>query len=248
MRCARYAHYYTPRSLSRLEPLGAVLAKGLATYRAEWGAIVGASAVVLVPTTALGAGADALLEDAVGRGDIATSVLALTAVGVAALGYYFLKGVLTHLVLSRREGRGRPGFRALARSLPYGTMIATDLMLALVVGVGVELLIVPGVILGTWFGLAPIVVEVEHRGPIDSLRRSRELVRGRFWEVAAILFLTLAGVALLSLPLKELAAVALPGDAGDPLEEGLGLLLAGILVKPLGAVTTVELTLDLIEA
>jgi hypothetical protein len=149
--------------------------------------------------------------------------------------------------LARREGATRPGFLGLARTLPYGSMIATDVMLALGVGIGVELLVVPGVIFGTWYSLAPIVVEFEDRGPIDSMRRSHDLVRGHFWVVAAILGLTLAGVALLSIPFKLLAGVIFPGGAGDPLEEGLGLLLAGIIVKPLGAVTAVELCLDLIR-
>ena len=230
----------------RLEPLRAVLAEGLATYREEWGAIVGVSALVLVPTTAFGTGADALLEIAVGKGKIAAGALALAAVLVAALGYYFLKGVLTHLVLSRRRGGERHGLARLARTLPYGPMIATDLVLAFGVGVGLELLVVPGVLFGTYFGLAPMIVEIERRGALDAMGRSRELVRGHFWLVAAILFLTLAGVALISVPLKVAAAALLPGDAGDPLQEALGLLAAGILVKPLGAVTSVELTLDLI--
>ena len=203
---------------------------------------------MLVPTTLLGELTDNSIEIVAGHTQIAAVVLALATILVSALGYYFLKGVLTHLVLSRRSGSDPPGLVALARTLPYAPMIATDLMLAFGVGVGLELLIVPGVIFGTRYGLAPILVEVEDLGAFGAMRRSRELVRGHFWIVATILFVTLGGVALLSLPLKALAAVVLPGGADDPLEEALGLLLAGILVKPIGAVTSVELTLDLMKA
>lgn len=208
--------------------------------------IVGVSALILVPTAVLATLADKVLEGAVGNGSVAFSILAVAAVAIAGLGYYFLKGVLAHIVVSHREGEAAPGLARLALRLPYATMIACDLILSAGVAIGIELLVVPGLLFGTYFGLAPIVVEVERRGPIDALRRSRELVRGNFWIVASVLFLTLAGVALLSLPLKLAAGAIFPGGAGDPFEEGLGLLLAGILVKPIGAVTSVELTLDLI--
>lgn len=203
---------------------------------------------MLVPTAALAALADQVLEGAVGNGNVAISILAVAAVAIAGLGYYFLKGVLAHIVVSRREGEAPPGLASIAPRLPYATMIACDLMLSAGFAIGIELLVVPGLLFGTYYGLAPVVVEVERRGPIASMRRSRELVRGNFWAVAAILAFTLGAVALLSLPLKALAAAIFPGGYGDPFEEGLGLLLAGILVKPIGAVASIELTLDLIAA
>ena len=226
----------------------ALAREGLATYRAHWQRILGVSALVLIPAAALAALADNLLETAFGNGDLADALLAVSGIGVASLGYYLLKGVLAHIVVSRRRGDAPRGLAEVAPHLPYVPMILTDLILAVGVGVGTELLIVPGVLFGAYFGLAPIVAEIEKRGTFSSLGRSRELVSGHFLTVATIMFVTLAGVYLLSLPLKELAAVALPGEKGDPLEEGMGLLLAGILIKPIGAVASIELTLDLIRA
>ena len=195
----------------------------------------------------LAAGADQLLEDAVGKGNVAGVVLAVAAIGVSALGYYFLKGVLAHVVVHHRQGRQPPTLAGVLPHVPFATLIAVDLTLAAAVGVGLELLIVPGILIGTWFALAPIVVEVEGLGFRASFRRSRDLVRGHFWLVFAVLGMTLLGVDLLSIPFKALGGAIFPGGAGDPFEEGFGLLLAGILVKPIGAVTTIELTLDLIE-
>ncbi|MDX6617190.1 MAG: hypothetical protein QOD60_2281 [Solirubrobacterales bacterium] len=226
-------------------PLSAVFRAGLATYRAHWQRIVGLSTLVLVPAAVLAAGADQLLEHAVGKGSIGTGILALAAIALASLGYYFLKGVLAHLVVDHREGRHPPGIAEVAATLPYGAMIVVDLSLAAAVGVGLELLILPGVLVGTYFGLAPILVEVEELGVRDAFRRSRDLVRGSFLLVFLVLFVTLVGTELLSLPLKALGGAIFPGGAGDPFEEGLGLLLAGIIVKPVGAITTIELTLDL---
>ncbi len=202
---------------------------------------------MLVPTAVLAAYADLLLEHAIGNGSVALGILAVAAVGVSALGYYFLKGVLAHLVMRDRDGRRPPQLLGLLPHLPYLTMAAVDISLALLIGVGLLLLVVPAFIFGTWFALAPILVEVEDRGYLSSFRRSRELVRGNFWLVLAVMGATLLGVDLLSIPFKYLGAAIFPGEAGDPFEEGLGLLLAGIIVKPVGAITTIELTLDLIE-
>jgi hypothetical protein len=201
---------------------------------------------VLVPTAVLGTLGDRLLERFVGHGGVAFAILAIAAIAIAGFGYYFLKGVLAHIVVAHRQGERAPGLAQMAPGLPYASMLACDVLLTLGVAIGMVLLVVPGLLFGTYFGLAPVLVEVERRGPIKALRRSLELVRGNFWIVASVLFMTLAGVALLSLPLKLAAGAIFPGGAGDPLEEGVGLLLAGILVKPIGAVTTVELTLDLI--
>jgi hypothetical protein len=234
------------RAVPTAEALRSVLREGVATYRAHWKRIVGVSALVLIPAAALGTLADGLLEKAFGDGDLAVTILAVSGIGVASLGYYLLKGVLAHVVVSRHRGDEPLGLAEVAPRLPYVPMILTDLILAIGVGVGTELLIVPGLLFGAYFGLAPVVAELEKRDTFGSLKRSRELVSGNFWAVATIMSVTLVGVALLSLPLKELAAVIFPGGKSDPLEEGMGLLFAGILIKPIGAVASIELTLDLI--
>ena len=152
--------------------------------------------------------------------------------------------MIAQIVVSHRDGAARPGLIAIARSVPYATLIAVDLILALGIGVGLELLIVPGIVFGTWYALAPIVVETEDRGVLESLRRSRELVRGEFWVVLIILFSTLGLVAALHWPLEALVGT-LAAALSEEAQEGIGYLLAAILVKPIGAVITVELTLDL---
>ena len=52
------------------------------------------------------------------------------------------------------------------------------------------LLIVPGLVLLTWWVLVPAVVVVEDSKPVASLGRSKELVRGYGWEVFGIIVLT----------------------------------------------------------
>jgi hypothetical protein len=56
---------------------------------------------------------------------------------------------------------------------------------------------VPGVVFLAWFAFVAPVIEIEDRGLRDSFRRSRELVRERFWVVlAVVLAVTLASEAL----------------------------------------------------
>lgn len=49
--------------------------------------------------------------------------------------------------------------------------------------VGFIFFIIPGLIIIAWFTLSPYVVVSENLGVMASLKRSRELVRGRVWEI-----------------------------------------------------------------
>ena len=83
---------------------------------------------------------------------------------------------------------GRPAPLEIARSLPYGRLIAADIGLILVVALGFLLLVVPGFVLLVWFALVAPAIEVEHRGVRSGFRRSRELVRSHFWKVAVLVW------------------------------------------------------------
>jgi hypothetical protein len=227
-------------------PLRRVIPRGLATYRDNWAAIASVTALVLMPAAVVQGLVIGLADDELDSG-LAIGFLAATAVAVSGLGYFFLKGVITQIVVAHRHDRDRPSLAEIARSLPYATLIVVDLVLATGVTIGLDLLIVPGVVFGTWFALAPIVVETEHVGVRAAFRRSRELVHGNFWEVLTVLFLTLALVAALHWPLEEIVG-GLAGGLSEEVSTGIAYLLAGILVKPVGAVITIELTLELAAA
>jgi hypothetical protein len=52
--------------------------------------------------------------------------------------------------------------------------------------------VIPGVILFTLFSLAGPIVNIEHRGPIDAMRRSAQLVRPHFWFVLCFVAIPIA--------------------------------------------------------
>jgi hypothetical protein len=90
---------------------------------------------------------------------------------------------------SRRRER-RHSLLEIARTVPYARLIAVDVLVALGTAVGVILLVLPGIVFYTWFALAAPVVKIERLGVRAALRRSRELVRGNFWQVPILLGLS----------------------------------------------------------
>ena len=49
--------------------------------------------------------------------------------------------------------------------------------------IGLILLIIPGVIFAVWFALAMYILILENKGIMESLSKSKELVKGHFWTV-----------------------------------------------------------------
>lgn len=168
------------------------------------------------------------------------AIAALTATSL--IGEVFYSGAVA-TALTHPEHEHLPPISKIARELDYKRLIAVDLIYVLIVVVGMLLLFVPGVLAFVWLGLAGPVVEIERRGVRESLRRSFELVRGRFWTVALVL-----------IPIEVV---------GDSVGEGLAAVVhdllgesfvatwladsvANLFLSPIFAVAAVLLTVDLI--
>lgn len=65
-------------------------------------------------------------------------------------------------------------------SFPY---FLTLVLSGLITASGTILLVIPGIVFGVWFMLAPVVAVLEQKGVMESMRASRNLVRGRFFPV-----------------------------------------------------------------
>jgi Uncharacterised protein family (UPF0259) len=215
------------------------------TCRDQWRLLLAAGVVVFVPLGFLEA-----LDNRVGDVDIDSigDLVAIEAILVGLVhastslwGEIFYTGVVAAGVSELLGGR-RASLGHIARVLPYRRLIGVDILFALIVLVGLILLIVPGVVFYVWFSLAGVVVKVEGKGVVDSLRRSRALVRGSFWRVFAVV----VPAELLSTAVVDLSSM-LGHDLNDGFAgEWLGATIGEMLATPLYAVAVVVVTYQLI--
>src|ERR1044072_6680657 len=111
----------------------------------------------------------------------------------------FVQGMLTKATIAESEGRkaqfAECSRAALTIALP---LIGLSILLAIGVGIGFILLIVPGVMLYVaWSVAAPALVE-ERRGGFPSFGRSRELTKGARWKIFGILVVLMIAYYLLA--------------------------------------------------
>ena len=142
----------------------------------------------------------ALLGALVGSSASVSVLVALIAAAVSLVGTFWLQGALVYAVDDVRDGRIDSSVGELfERVQPYlGTLILTGILAGLGIALGFVLLIVPGLILLTWWCLIVPVIVLEGKGVGDSFGRSRELVRGHGWTVFGIVILAVIGSAIAS--------------------------------------------------
>ena len=226
-----------------------VVREGLTSFRANAGLLLLCALVVAVPVATTEVLGDHLEEigggigsDGLVVGEAITAAIVLTITGT--LGEVFYAGVVVGVVTMRRTGIRRDLIE-IARHLPYLRLLAVDAIFVATVAIGLVLLIVPGILALGWFALAAPVIELEGRGVRGALRRSRELVRGNFWRVIAILVPALVASDLLTSVLKD-AAVELLGDGVGA--EWLSATLGEALTAPLFAMPVAVIAHQLIGA
>jgi hypothetical protein len=231
---------------SRKLSIRAVVREAATDHRSRFWLLLVAAVVVFVPIGLLEALTEGLQDidvDEADAGAIAAAVGAAVAFAVSAtLGDVFYTGVVAAIVDEERGG-ARHEIADLLRRLPYGRLIAIDLIFALVVAIGLVLLIVPGLIVFAWYGLAAPVVKIEGGGVRNAFRRSRELVRGSTARVMALLLPAM----VLGEALAELIGNAIDSFLGhEAAAELAGTLTGEVLTAPIFALVAVVTTHHLI--
>jgi hypothetical protein len=202
--------------------------------------------VVFAPLSALEA-LDHAVEDTEGElfgvlPDAGVVAVALVTLVGSTLGDQFYSGLVEEAVTEWRAGHRRASVRKLVRTLPFARLIAVDLIVTAATVIGLVLFVVPGIVAFTWFSLAAPVVTIERHGVRDALRRSRELVRGNFWRVLAILGSILVITEALTEPLQAgLSHLMGETTVGD----WLGAVVAAMLLAPVAALAAVTITYEL---
>jgi hypothetical protein len=111
------------------------------------------------------------------------------------------------------------------------TLIGAGILAGLGIALGLVLLIVPGLILLTWWCLIVPVIVLERKHVGESFSRSRELVRGHGWTVFGIVILSLLGSAIASGIIQSIFSFL-----GPFLRYWLGGSIANAIVDPFLAV------------
>lgn len=157
---------------------------------------------------------------------------ALVGVPVSLIGFFWLQGALTEAVNDVRDGRADRSITETFRAVQprIWALLGAGILAALGIAVGLVLLIVPGLLLLTWWSLVVPVVVLEQRAVLESFGRSRELVRGHGWTVFGVVVVTV----LISLVVGAVIGVALLW-LPEELRTFVGDVVAGSLTAPFGA-------------
>ena len=167
----------------------------------------------------------------------------------ATLGEVFFAGVVAAVVGRHRDPDVNLRHRAsevtaILRGLPALRLLAIDLLFVAVVVAGFIALIVPGLILFTWYVLAAPMAEIEDLRIRPAFARSRALVRGSFWRVLVVLVpVMIVGDQLGAWILDSGPWVLGDGFFGD----WLGAVLSEGLTAPFFALAAVVISHHLIE-
>jgi hypothetical protein len=215
--------------------VGDVLGRSFELFGRQFAPFFGLTLVAYIPTFIL-----ALLA---GPRDAALDFVAFVS-GIAAMVCSVLaSAAVTYGVVQELRGRSFTFSESLAvaarRFLP---MIGVALCYGFLVGIGFVLLIVPGIILGCMYYVAPQACLLERTGVFASLSRSAALTKGHRWQIFGILlvvFLTSAIVTfLLGLILSGAGATvtALVGALWQALVGAFGAVLGGVLYFQLRSV------------
>jgi hypothetical protein len=211
--------------------VGGVVNETFSIYGQNALALIGSSIVVFVIVGV----ASGLLQNSGGV------VLALLAAIVRLAGYALYTGFVVKLVHDVRDGRRDQTVGDLFSSAAPAIvpLIAFGILYAIGVTIGLILLIVPGLILLTFWSVGAPAIVVEGAGPIEAFARSWRLVRGEAWSVFATLVVIL---------LIVIAIGVVFGAIATPISDGAILvasIISSVITAPIFALAVSVMFFDL---
>jgi hypothetical protein len=155
---------------------------------------------------------------------------------LSLLGTFLLQAALVRAVQDARDGRGDPDLRgSVDAALPFlGSVTIAGVFAAIAIGVGLALLIVPGLILLTFLSLIVPEIVVGRASAFESFGRSWATVRGYAWPVFGT-YVVVFIIMIVGQWVVELILLALPSAARNSIAD----IVVGTLFAPfLAAVVT----------
>ena len=205
---------------SRGDPTG----EAWETFKAHWRHLVPIALVVYVAVALISLVLVLLLT---WFGAILSFIISLIAL-------FWVQGALVRAVEDIRDGRADMSlgetYERVRPQLP--AIIVGGLLAGLGIALGLVLLIVPGLILLTWWIVIIPVIVLEERSAGEAFGRSRELVRGHAWSVFGVIVLTILLVIAFNI---VLGILLLP--VSDWLRSFLSNIIIGTVVTPFVVVT-----------
>lgn len=208
-------------------------------YREQAGFLIGVALLVFIPLGLVEAVAERYEEVEVDDEDVAGSAIltALVAASVhtasGSLGEEFYAGVVMAAVAQSVVGKARPPLLTVMRTTPYLRLIATSVLFSIGLGIGLALLIVPGLVFFAWYVLAAPLIKIEGLGVRAAFRRAHELERGSFIGV----LLLVGSVYLLSEGLTTVLQESGGGVLGHSLVADWAVaVVVSVIVLPIWAV------------
>jgi hypothetical protein len=216
-----------------------VIAGAAHAGRVHWKRVLAAAVIVF----GVSAGAETAIDAwAADQAAAVTIPVGLLASGMDVFGEVFFAGLLERMVGQARYGAPEQGILTVLRTLPYRRLILADLLVTGLVTLGLFALVVPGVVIFTLFCLAAPIINIEGESALKALRRSAQLVRGRFW-------LTLILVTVPFWIADWIGTAVQDAVHGEPLAVDIGVrLVVTIVVAVATGLVQVELAYRLIEA
>ena len=192
---------------------GAAIRFGWETFKRRPWFFIGSTLLILLASAlsnGLTSGIDATFTGSVEDPSIVGTLINL------ALGTLISMGA-TAFYLAAHDNPDTADLSLLWHPRPFWKYVGASLLFSLAVGIGLVLLIVPGIIFGLMFMFAPFIVIEREVGPIDAMNASNQLTRGHKWQLLGLVLLlvliNLLGLMalvvgmLVSIPVSTLAFV-----------------------------------------
>ena len=204
-------------------------------YRDQAGLFLPVALAVFLPVAIL---------SALAQGGVASSIVfGLLAAVLSLIATYAYQGMVVETVRDVQDGVRDSSigdlFRSVVPVLPV--LIGASILAGLAIGIGLILLIVPGLVLLTWWAVIAPSIVLERTGLIDAFGRSRNLVRGHGWQVFGVIAGVLVLQIVLSLVVTGLVAIFADNAVGNAVAS----LLTNTLVAPVSATAAAVLFLEL---
>ena len=190
--------------------VGNVLQQALGLYQRFFWRFVATTAIVMVVldlVTALGQTVDS---------NGGAVIWALVSVVVGLIGTFLVQGALTLAVDDVRDGRVDTSIGELyARTRPHlGALIIAGVLASIGIGIGLLLLIAPGLYLLTLWALIVPAIVLENCSAGESFSRSNALTAGHRWAVLGVALVTLIASAVIGNILITIFVAILPDFFG----------------------------------